>query len=239
MARKSAVAVMKDYKERKIQIQENIRKAMLKKQKDREEKEKRKEKENKSNLIKEIQKYSGEWTSREDVIFNLKKINNDSSKRTALVTQLKFQKFVLGAKTDDKSKFQQQSKGKVFSVEELTENLIHILDFNRAENETEPSESSISGLAVEAQRKNNLEKIKSSIKKSLDDLKLRNLAKQSTRSEKSIRPNKPKKKKREKVLQKVARIKSSDLVGKTVEHLFDDEEDTDLTVSYVGTVTRV
>ena len=127
MARRSAKTVIKDFKVRRVKIRENMRKNLLLKKQEKDEKEK-KLIERKRKIIADINELGGEWTTKSEVEDRTVQMNDESAQRSALIAQLKYQKFVLGAKSDDKRCFQQSSGGRVFSVEELKKNLEQVLE---------------------------------------------------------------------------------------------------------------
>ena len=75
------------------------------------------------------QELGGEWTLSkfEEKFRNLK---DQSKQRTAIINQLKYNKFVLKSKCDHKSRFQQSAQGKAFILQELKENLQFIITLN-------------------------------------------------------------------------------------------------------------
>ena len=80
-------------------------------------------------------KWGGIWTSPNDVS-NFKQMQGQGqvSLKDAIVLQLQFRKTVLGSK-GPREKFQQSSKGKPYTLAELEQNLLDIIDINK-ENES-------------------------------------------------------------------------------------------------------
>ena len=76
-----------------------------------------------------MQECGGEWslTNFEEKYNKLKDAN---SQQNALICQLKYHKFVLKSKCDDKKRFQQTVQGPAYSLSELQENLFHIIQYN-------------------------------------------------------------------------------------------------------------
>ena len=60
----------------------------------------------------------------------LKILKDPSKQRTVIINQLKYQKFVLKSKGDNKSRFQQSAQGTAFTLQELKKNLQYIIIVN-------------------------------------------------------------------------------------------------------------
>ena len=123
MARKSARSVIKNYQIHQKDNDEKIRQNLLLKQKKAPEKETLKKT---RSFIDDVQKLGGELTldNFEEKLRNLK---DPSKQRTAIINQLKYHKFVLKLKCDNKSRFQQSAKGRPFTLQELKKNLQYII----------------------------------------------------------------------------------------------------------------
>ena len=238
MARRSAKTVIKDFKVRREKIRENMRKNLLLKKQEKDEKEK-KLIERKRKIIADINELGGELTTKSEVEDRTVQMNDESAQRSALIAQLKYQKFVLGAKSDDKRCFQQSSGGRVFSVEELKKNLEQVLERNSTESTPKDCHKSI--ILDEDERRLQLMEVKKKIRNSLEDQRIKNI----TRSRKMTETNPQKQKKNEKGTvrnkekRKIKKIKPEFLVGKLVEHIFEVDDDADLELTYTGTVTRI
>ena len=76
-----------------------------------------------------MQECGGEWslTNFEEKYNKLKDAN---SQRNALICQLKYHKFVLKSKCDDKKRFQQTVQGRPYSLSDLKEDLFYIIQYN-------------------------------------------------------------------------------------------------------------
>ena len=81
------------------------------------------------NTIDGIQKLRGVWIfdNSEEKLRNLR---DTSKQRTAIINQLKYNKFVLKSKFDNKSRFQQSAQGRAFALKELKKNLQYIITVN-------------------------------------------------------------------------------------------------------------
>ena len=60
----------------------------------------------------------------------LRILKDPSKQRTAIINQLKYHKFVLKSKCDNKSRFQQSAQGRAFTLQELKKNLQYIITVN-------------------------------------------------------------------------------------------------------------
>ena len=122
---KEKVAYVKKYqqmkqkiRQRRIEIMEERRKKIAKQA---ENKEKRKEQ-----LDIRLEDYNGLWRTADEMKTNLD-ILPLSKQKDALVTQIKYRKFVLGIKPTEKTLLQLQSGKEKFTTEQLQENLETVL----------------------------------------------------------------------------------------------------------------
>ena len=60
----------------------------------------------------------------------LRNLKDPSKQRTAIINQLKYHKFVLKSKRDNKSRFQQSAQRRTFTFQELKKNLRYIITVN-------------------------------------------------------------------------------------------------------------
>ena len=58
------------------------------------------------------------------------KLEDTNSQQNALIYQLKYHKFVLKSKCDGTKRFQQTVQGRAYSLSELKENLLHIVQYS-------------------------------------------------------------------------------------------------------------
>ena len=58
------------------------------------------------------------------------KLKDTNSQQNALIYQLKYHKFVLKSKCDGTKRFQQTVQGRAYSLSELKENLLHIIQYS-------------------------------------------------------------------------------------------------------------
>ena len=137
-----------------------------------------------------------------------------------MICQLNYHKFVLKSKCDDKKRFQQTVQGQAYSLSELKENLLHIIQYNEDDG-PQPILEQQQMSVVEMQEKLNLAKV--AIKLELEKLKNRKKSKPSVKN------------------RKTKNMTPGQIVGKTVDHIFDVEgEDGTVTqVAYTGVVTRI
>ena len=105
-------------RQRRIEIMEERRKKIAKHAKN---KEKRKEQ-----LDIRLENYIGMWRTADEMKTNLD-ILPLSKQKDALVTQIKYRKFVLGIKPTEKTLLQLQSRKEKFTNEQLQENLETVL----------------------------------------------------------------------------------------------------------------
>ena len=148
------------------------------------------------------------------------KLKDANSQRNALICQLKYYKFVLKSKCDDKKRFQQTVQGRAYSLSELKENLLHIIQYNEDDG-PQPILEQQQMSVVEMQEK--LKLAKETIKLKLEKLKNRKKSKPSVKN------------------RKTKNMTQEKIVGKTVDQIFDveGEDDTVTQVTYTGVVTRI
>ena len=180
IARKSAKTVLKDYQKRKIDIEERIRQNMLAKQKKAQEKERDALKRTRT-IIAELQECGCEW-SLTNIEEKYNKLKDANSQRNALICQLKYYKFVLKSKCDDKKRFQQTVQGRAYSLSELKENLFHIIQYNE-DDSPQPILEQQQMSVVEMQEK--LKLAKETIKLKLEKLRNRKKSKPSVKNRKT------------------------------------------------------
>ena len=201
-----------------MDIEERIRQNMLAKQKKAQEKERDASKRTRT-IIAELQECGGEWSL---INFEEKynKLKDANSQRNTLICQLRYHKLVLQSKCDDKKRFQQTVQGRAYTLSELKENLLHIIQFNEDDG-PQPIVEQQQMSVVEMQEK--LKLAKEAIKRKPEKLKNRKKSKESVKN------------------RKTKNMAPEQIVGKTVDHIFDVEgEDGTLTqVAYTGVVTRI
>ncbi|MES9880650.1 MAG: hypothetical protein ABW185_07190 [Sedimenticola sp.] len=98
-------------------------------------------------LTKKLNNIGGLWLSEEDINVRKESLTKGEYK-DAIISQLQFRKKVLHSK-GPKEKFQQVCKGKTYSIEELEENLRHILVINAEEENEEEEQPHLSYIDVE------------------------------------------------------------------------------------------
>ena len=101
----------KKIKERRIEVMEERRQKLAK------QSEKRKEQ-----LDLQLQEYGGLWRTKDEMKTNID-VLTAGKKKDALITQIKYSKFVLGSRPSEKSLLQLQHGKEKFTVEQLEENL--------------------------------------------------------------------------------------------------------------------
>ena len=153
---------------------------MLAKQKNVQEKERDALKRTRT-IIGELQECGCEW-SLTNIEEKYNKLKDANSQRNALICQLKYHKFVLKSKCDDKKRFQQTVQGQVYSLSELKENLLHIIQYNEDDAPQSIFEQQ-QMLVVEMQEKLNLAKV--AIKLEREKLKNRKKSKPSVKKGKT------------------------------------------------------
>ena len=81
-------------------------------------------------IIGKLQECGGEWSL---INFEEKynKLTDANKQRNALICQLKYHKFVFKSKYGDKKRFQQTVHGRAYSLSELKEKLLHIIQYNK------------------------------------------------------------------------------------------------------------
>ena len=133
-----------------------------------------------------------------------------------MICQLNYHKFVLKSKCDDKKRYQ----GRAYNLSELNENPLHIIQYNEDDG-PQPILEQQQMSVVEMQEK--LKLAKEAIKLKLEKLKNRKNSKPSVKN------------------RKTENMSPDQLVGKTVDHIFDVEgEDGTITqVAYTGVETRI
>ena len=93
----------------------------------------------------------------------------------------------------------------------------------------------------EDQRRLQLIEVKNKIRDTLEDQRIKNISRSRKMTESN--PQKQKKKQKGAVRSqekgRIKKIKPEFLVGKLVEHVFEVEDDSDLELTYTGTVTRI
>ena len=104
----------KKIKERRIEVMEERRQKLAKQSENR---EKRKEQ-----LDLQLQEYGGLWRTQDEMKTNID-VLTAGKKKDALITQIKYRKFVLGSRPSEKSLLQLQHGKEKFTVEQLEENL--------------------------------------------------------------------------------------------------------------------
>ncbi|MES9884866.1 MAG: hypothetical protein ABW185_28810 [Sedimenticola sp.] len=112
--------------------------------KERQEKKVKQEEKTHATKVKLTQKITeagGLWTS-EQQLHEYRSLQSDTVYKEALVSQIYFHKSILGSK-GPKELFQQQHKGKIFSIDQLEEHLKQILILNE-DTETEVDEPTLS-----------------------------------------------------------------------------------------------
>ena len=161
----------------------------------------------------------GEWslTNFEEKYNKLKDAN---SQRNALICHLKYHKFVLKSKSDGKKRFQETVQGRTYILSEIKENLLHIIQDNE-DDAPQPILEQQQMSVVKMQEK--LKLAKEPIKLKLEKLKNRKKSKPRVKNTKS------------------KFMTSEQIVGKTVDHIFDVEvkDGTVTQVTYTGIVTRI
>ena len=60
----------------------------------------------------------------------MRNLKDPSKQRTAIINQLKYHKFVLQSKCDNKSRFQQSAQGRALTLQALKKNLQYIIPVN-------------------------------------------------------------------------------------------------------------
>ena len=137
------------------------------------------------------------------------KLKDTNSQQNALIYQLKYHKFVLKSKCDGTKRFQQTVPGRAYSLSELKENLLHIIQYSEDDG-PQPILDQQQMSVVEIQEK--LKLVKQAIKLKLEKLKNRKKSKPSVKN------------------RKTKHMTPEEIVGKTVDHTFDVEgEDGTLT----------
>ena len=221
IARKSARGVIKDYQIHRKDIDERIRQNLLLKQKKTQEKERETLNKTRS-IIDSVQKLGGEWTldNFEEKLRNLK---DPSKQRTAIINQLKYHKFVLKSKCDNKSKFQQSAQGRAFTLQVLKKNLLYIITVN-AEGDQQQVIDDTKRQPDEIQER--LKLAKKSIKSKLDKFNSRKKHNKKNVSKNKVAAN---------------RLMPEDLVNKNVDHIFDvkDNDGQVTQIAYSGFITRI
>ena len=104
----------KKIKERRIEVMEERRQKLAKQSENR---EKRKEQ-----LDLQLQEYGGLWRTQDEMKTNID-VLTAGKKKDALMTQIRYHKFVFGSKPSEKSLLQLQHGKEKFTVEQLEENL--------------------------------------------------------------------------------------------------------------------
>ena len=128
-----------------------------------------------------VQKLGGEQTYNnfEEKLRNLK---DQSKQRTAIISQLKYDKFVLNSKCDNKSRFQQSAQRKSFTLQKLKEKPQFMITLNSQDDQQQVMEDSKSQPA-DIQEK--LKIAKESIKSKLDKFNLRKAVRKELRKTKA------------------------------------------------------
>ena len=104
----------KKIKERRIEVMEERRQKLAKQSENRENR--------KEQLDLQLQEYGGLWRTQDEMKTNID-VLTAGKKKDALITQIKYCKFVLGSRPSEKSLLQLQHGKEEFTVEQLEENL--------------------------------------------------------------------------------------------------------------------
>ena len=104
----------KKIKERRIEVMEERRQKLAKQSENRERR--------KEQLDLELQEYGGLWRTQDEMKTNID-VLTAGKKKEALMTQVKYRKFVLGIRPSEKPLLQLQHGKEKFTVEQLEENL--------------------------------------------------------------------------------------------------------------------
>ena len=251
-ARQKVNTTIDEYKKRKHLVKERIQARMNLKHQEK-LKDQQKQADERRKIIAALTKHGGEWTTvaMMDEFMNDEK--NENKKRDALLAQLKYHKKVLKTPVEDKTILNQQKNGQVYTTNELMENLkkviqqIEIYDSQTANGLAQVAEDNIStnnAVVSEEQRKHELEKIKTELRKKLNALYTSQAKKDESASKKNEagqnkRKNTGTENNQGQKRRKLSKIKPEFLVGKRVEHSFTDDCDSTVTETYIGTITKL
>ena len=153
----------------------------------------------------------------------LRNLKDPSKQRTAIINQLKYHKFVLKSKCDNKSRFQQSAQGRAFTLQELKKNVQYIITVN-AEGDQQQVIDDTKRQPDEIQKR--LKLAKKSIKSKLDKFNSRKKHNKENVSKNKVAAN---------------HLIPEDLVNKNVDHIFDvtDDDGQVTQIAYSGFITRI
>ena len=153
----------------------------------------------------------------------LRNLKDPSKQRTAIINQLKYHKFVLKSKRDNKSRFQQSAQGRAFTFQELKKNLRYIITVNAKGDQQQVIDDF---KRQPGQIQERLKIANKLIKSKLGKFNSRKKHNKKNVSKKEVAAN---------------RLMPEDLVNKNVDHIFyvteDDEQVSQL--AYSGLITRI